>query len=160
MSSTRSAARLLQASSAAEWSAARRLLEQYAASLGVDLSFQGFQHELDHLEEEYSPPRGTFLLAEDRGEKVGCAALRPLSDLIGELKRLYVIPEARRKGLGRLLTQAIVAAARSRGYARLRLDTLPQMQEAQRLYEEIGFKPIAAYCYNPVPGAAFLELTL
>jgi N-acetylglutamate synthase-like GNAT family acetyltransferase len=128
--------------------------------LNVDLSFQNFAHELEHLTSEYAPPMGAFLLAEEKGVYVGCVGVRQFSDRIGEIKRLYVIPSGRARGVGRLLAKGIVAAARQLGYTRLLLDTLPTMKEAQSLYVSLGFKPTAAYRFNPVPRTAFLELEL
>lgn len=142
------------------WHRARRLIEEYAASLNLDLSFQNFAHEMEHLAGEYSPPSGMFLLAERNAVSVGCAGVRRFSEGTGEIKRLYVIPAARGSGIGRLLAEGIVAAARELGYARLLLDTLPSMKEAQSLYVSLGFKPTAAYRFNPVPGTAFLEMEI
>jgi putative acetyltransferase len=151
---------LMQPDSAEEWAQARMLVEQYAASLGVDLSFQNFTHELQHLAQEYSPPQGAFLLALDDGRYLGCVGLRAYAAGIGEIKRLYTTPAARGRGVGRLLAEAIVAAGRQRGYRQLLLDTLPVMNQAHALYASMGFKPTAAYRYNPVPGTAYLQLTL
>jgi ribosomal protein S18 acetylase RimI-like enzyme len=152
--------RLLQPHSEDQWREARRLVEEYAASLNLDLSFQNFAHEMAHFENEYAPPTGAFLLAEERGAYLGCVGLRRFAEGVGEIKRLYVIPAARQRRLGRLLAEAIVAEARKLRYARLLLDTLPSMREAQALYQSIGFKPIDAYRFNPVPGTAFLQLEL
>jgi ribosomal protein S18 acetylase RimI-like enzyme len=152
--------RLLEPNSPAEWGEARRLVEEYAASLNLDLSFQNFAHELEHFEGTYSPPSGAFLLAQDNGACVGCVGLRRLSDSSGEIKRLYVAPGARRLGLGVALVRGIVGQGRKLGYARLVLDTLPSMLEARALYHALGFKPVAPYRYNPVAGTAFLELQL
>jgi putative acetyltransferase len=151
---------LIQPDCDAAWDQARLLVEEYAASLGVDLSFQNFAHELAHLADEYSPPRGAFLLAVQDGQYLGCVGLRAHTAEIGEIKRLYLAPAARGKGLGRLLAQAIVAAGRQCGYRQLLLDTLPSMNQAHALYASMGFKPTAAYRYNPIPGTAYLELTL
>jgi putative acetyltransferase len=151
---------LIEPQSEEAWGQARILVEEYATSLGVDLSFQNFAHELAHLADEYSPPHGAFLLAVQNGQYLGCVGLRAFSPGIGEIKRLYLAPAARGKGLGRLLVQAIVAAGRQRRYRQLLLDTLPSMNQAHALYASIGFKPTAPYRYNPVPGTAYLELTL
>jgi GNAT superfamily N-acetyltransferase len=152
---------LISPRSERDWSAARRLIEEYAASLGVDLCFQNIDHELEHLAQEYGPPAGAFLLAvEEAGRYVGCVGLRRFAEGIGEMKRLYTIPATRGRGTGRLLAKAIVAEAEGLGYRRLVLDTLPSMQEAQALYASLGFVPTAAYRFNPIAGTAYLELTL
>jgi len=152
--------RLVKARSAEQWRLARALIEEYAASLNVDLCFQNLGHELAHLPAEYGPPGGAFLLAKENSGHLGCIGLRRISDGIGEVKRLYVRPSARGRGAGRLLAEGIVAAAQRLGYARLRLDTLPDMKEAQALYASLGFREIPEYRFNPVPGTVFLELSL
>jgi GNAT superfamily N-acetyltransferase len=146
--------------SAAEWLEARRLVEEYAASLNLDLSFQNFAHELEHFKSEYSPPSGSFILAGEKGVFTGCVGLRQRSAVIAEIKRLYVVPTARGLGLGEALVRSIIDRGRQLNYARLVLDTLPTMHAARSLYEALGFKAIAPYRYNPVPGTAFLELEL
>ena len=142
-----------------DWRQARRLIEEYAASLGVDLAFQNFAHELQHLPGEYAAPTGAFLLAVEQGAHLGCVGVRKFSDGVGEVKRLYVIPAARGRGVGALLARSIVAEAGRLGFARLLLDTLPSMKGAQSLYLSLGFKPTAPYRYNPIPGTVFLELS-
>jgi putative acetyltransferase len=152
--------RLLQATTPREWDEAQRLVREYAASLDVDLSFQNFDHELQHFTTEYAPPAGAFVLAEDADQYVACIGLRQFSAGIGEIKRLYVVPAARGLGLGRVLVERIIVVAREVGYGSLLLDTLPFMKEAQSLYVALGFKPVAPYRYNPVAGSAFLRLDL
>jgi GNAT superfamily N-acetyltransferase len=130
----------------------RELLCEYAAGLGVDLSFQDFEAEL-------ADPLGFYevvLLAE--GE--GCVALRRIDDESCEMKRLYVRPEARGDGLGRRMAEAVIAEARARGYRRMLLDTLPSMAAARALYATLGFRETEPYRFNPIEGTTFLELIL
>jgi carbonic anhydrase len=112
---------------------ARQLIEAYAASLDLDLSFQNCADELEHFTSEYAPPTGAFLLAEEKGVYGGCVRVRKFSDGIAEIKRLYVIPAAGGLEIGRLLAEGIVALAKQLRYTRLLLDTLPSMKEAQSL---------------------------
>ncbi|HEY2337850.1 MAG TPA: GNAT family N-acetyltransferase [Burkholderiales bacterium] len=143
-----------------DWREARRLIEEYAGSLGIDLCFQNIDHELAHLAEEYGPPTGAFFLAVEATLALGCVGLRRFGDGVGEMKRLYTVPAARGRGAGRLLAEAVIVEARRLGYERLVLDTLPPMKEARALYASLGFVPTAAYRFNPVPGTAYLELAL
>jgi putative acetyltransferase len=151
---------LVEAQSEGDWRQARQLAEEYAASLNMDLSFQNFGHEMEHLASEYAPPAGAFLLAGENGAFFGGAGVRQFSAGVGEVKRLYVSPAARGRGVGRRLAEGIVAAAKQLGYTRLLLDTLPSMKEARSLYMSLGFKPTAPYRFNPVPGTVYLELIL
>ena len=148
------------ATSADRVATARRLFEEYEASLGIELSFQGFANEVAELPGAYAPPSGRLFLAVAGAEPAGCAALRPLGDGICEMKRLYVRPSARGARLGRRLAETVIRAAREIGYARMRLDTLPSMKEAFALYQSLGFREIAPYCENPIVGTRFMELDL
>jgi GNAT superfamily N-acetyltransferase len=139
---------------------ARGLFREYEAALGVDLGYQGFDRELAELPGAYARPRGRLLVAREGGRALGCVAMRPLGAGVCEMKRLFVRPEARGRGVGRALAVALVAAAREEGYERMRLDTLPQMVEAHPLYESLGFREIEPYYDSPVPGTRFMELEL
>jgi GNAT superfamily N-acetyltransferase len=152
--------RLLQATLPHEWAEARRLVREYAAALDVDLSFQNFEEELEHFTSEYAAPSGAFILAEDAGQYVACIGVRRFAEDVGEIKRLYVIPAARGRRLGRTLVERIIAEAKQLGYRSLLLDTLPFMKGAQSLYLSMGFRPTTAYRFNPIAGSAFLRLEL
>jgi ribosomal protein S18 acetylase RimI-like enzyme len=138
----------------------RELFKEYAQSLGFDLDFQNFEKEFSELPGEYVPPHGCLFLAFYGKKIAGCVALRPFSKGICEMKRLYVRPEFRGKGIGKRLSTIIIKRAREIGYQAMRLDTIPTMKEANALYKMLGFKEIAPYRYNPIHGALFFELQL
>ncbi|KAF1018616.1 MAG: Mycothiol acetyltransferase [Paracidovorax wautersii] len=143
---------------------ARHIFAEYGQSLSLDLEFQNFDEELRQLPGEYVDPYGVLLLAKVDDDVAGCCALRPLvsSDYANacELKRLYVRKPYRGFGLGRQLTEAVLDAARRRGYSTVLLDTLDVMESARALYQDLGFEDIPPYYYNPLPGARYLKATL
>lgn len=138
----------------------RAIFREYAASLGIDLDFQDFDAELNGLPGKYAPPNGNVFLAWSDGAVIGSVAMRALDNNICEMKRLYVRPAGRGQQLGKQLALRIIQAASEAGYSKMRLDTLPDMVAAQRLYASLGFRAIPAYVYNPVEGTKFLELDL
>ena len=149
----------------AEWPSqiaqARELFVEYAKSLGFSLCFQNFDRELAGLPGDYAPPDGRLLLAEYEGQLVGCVALHKLANGTCEMKRLYLRPQFRGKGLGRALAGRVIAEARQIGYRRMRLDTVePVMKEAVAMYRRIGFKEITPYRANPIAGTLYMELEL
>jgi GNAT superfamily N-acetyltransferase len=158
------APRIDRAAQAAAYAAAARLFREYQTAIGVDLCFQGFEAELADLPARYGGADSALWLAWHGALPVGCAALRPESgppaDRAGELKRLYVRPDWQGTGLGRRLLDTVIAGARARGYARLRLDTLHRFAAANRLYEAAGFREIPQFNANRLPGTRFMELSL
>jgi putative acetyltransferase len=152
---------LTQAESPSQIAQARELFLEYAQSLGFSLCFQNFDKELADLPGDYVPPAGRLLLAELEGQLAGCVALHKREPGICEMKRLYLRPQFRGKGLGRTLMESIIDEARRIGYARMCLDTVePVMKDAVALYRQRGFKEIAPYRANPMPGTLYMELEL
>jgi GNAT superfamily N-acetyltransferase len=138
----------------------RTLFQEYAAALGFSLCFQDFELELAELPGRYAPPDGRLLLALDGPRAAGCVALRKLAPGVCEMKRFYVRPALRGRGIGRSLAARLIDEAKAAGYRRMRLDTVPAMREAIGLYETLGFRDIPPYVHNPIPGARYLELSL
>jgi len=152
--------KLIHAEGAEYLSTVRRLFREYQHYLGVDLSFQDFEKELSRLPAPYTPPAGAILLALIGHETAGCVALKDLGSGICEMKRLYVRPVFRGRGLGRGLAEAVIKEAQMRGYITMRLDTLKTLTEAMKLYELLGFKRIAPYYANPLPDVVYWERAL
>ncbi|MGH6950928.1 MAG: GNAT family N-acetyltransferase [Vitreimonas sp.] len=146
----------------ADLPALTQLFRGYAASLSIDLGYQGFDAELASLPGKYAPPAGALLIARDaNGEALGCVAMRPLDEPnLCEMKRLYVASEGRGRGLGKALALAILEAARAAGHREMRLDTLPTMHDAQALYRALGFREVAPYYDTPMEGTVFMSLKL
>lgn len=155
---------LIRPESAEDWQEVRLILRDYAASLVVDLGFQGFEAELAALPGAYAPPGGLMLLATVDGAVAGSGAFRPLPDAYYpnacEMKRLFVRPAFRRFGLGRMIAQALMERAAEAGYSRMLLDTLDDIAAARGLYESLGFVEVPPFCFNPIPGAHYLKAEL
>src|SRR5580693_6225207 len=144
----------VEAKSAPQIAQARELFLEYAQSLGFSLCFQNFDAEVAGLPGGYAPPEGRLLLVECEGQVAGCVALHALESGVCEMKRLYLRPQFRGKGLGRVVAEYIIGEARQIGYRRMRLDTVePVMKDAVPMYRRLGFKEIAPYCANPIAGA-------
>ena len=151
---------IIQASSKQEFDQVRILFREYEAYLNIDISFQDFENECIELPGKYAPPSGQLLLCIYNSKIAGCVALKKLQDNICEMKRLYVRPDYRKKGLGKLLSTRVIEEAINMGCATMRLDTLVRLKVAFELYRSLGFKEIAPYYYNPLPDVVFLELDL
>lgn len=155
---------LITPESPADWQEVRLVLRDYAASLDVDLGFQGFEDELASLPGVYAQPSGLMLLATVDGAIAGSGAFRPLPDAdypnACEMKRLFVRPAFRRFGLGRIVAQALMDRATEAGYSSMLLDTLDDMEAARGLYESLGFVEVPPFYFNPIPGAHYLKAEL
>jgi predicted N-acetyltransferase YhbS len=140
----------------------RAMMREYVEWIGLDLAFQEIDAELEQLPGEYAPPRGALFVAADGKRLAGMIALRPLAHHAdaAEMKRLFVRPEARGRGLAKQLVAQVVDEARRLGYREMRLDTLPMMGGAQTLYVSLGFRDIAPYYDTPIAGTRFMALEL
>jgi len=138
----------------------RVLFREYAAWVNVDLSFQDFDREVGELPGEYVAPGGVLFVAGVGDALAGCVAAHRWSAGVCEMKRLFVRAQFRGSGCGSALVESVIAWARQTGYGRILLDTLPSMGNAQRLYGQLGFREVAPYRVNPIPGAKFMALSL
>lgn len=138
----------------------KELLRQYLAWLNIDLSFQNIEEELAGFPGKYKEPDGIFFTARLNNEIAGCIGLRKIDGETCEMKRLFVKDEYKGKGLGKALAERLIQEAKKLNYSKMRLDTLPHMTAAQKLYKELGFYEIEQYVENPVPGAIFMEKEL
>ncbi len=138
----------------------RKLFKEYADWLGIDLCFQGFEEELVTLPGAYAPPNGALFLVMENAVPIGCVAIKRLDHCVAEMKRLYVVPEYRDKGLGKSLSMRAIDVADALGYDYIRLDTLRRMGKAVKLYEYLGFEEIGPYYDSPVADTIFMQKKL
>jgi putative acetyltransferase len=136
------------------------LFREYVASLAEDISFQDFEAEFAGLPGKYVRPSGVVLIAWGDARPAGAVAYRMVEPGVCEMKRLYVRPAFRGKGIARELANELIEDARSRGYRTMLLDTLASMQSARALYRDLGFAPVAPYYDNPLPGVMYMALEL
>lgn len=138
----------------------RLLFQEYADSIGIDLSFQDFDRELEIIDLQYNKPDGVLIIAYSSEKAAGCAGIRKLNSDTAELKRMFVRPEFRGKMIGRSLLELCIKISEEFSYKKIRLDTLPGMMHAQKLYYTYGFYEIPPYRFNPVEVSVFLEKVL
>ena len=136
------------------------MLQEYVAWIGLDLAFQEIDAEIDGLPGDYVPPRGALFVVDDDARLIGMIGLRPLEGEVCEMKRLFVRPEARGRGLAKQLIARVLDEARRLRYTEIRLDTLPMMGDAQSLYVALGFEDIPPYYDTPIAGTRFMRLRL
>ena len=159
------AIRIMRARTSADIASARDLFLDYvnwlARDHGIDLAFQNIDDELAQLPGKYSPPGGEILLAKNEANTVlGVIALRPYEASTCEVKRLYVLEQARGHSLGKRLIGQIIKIAIEANYEQAILDTGGFMKAAQKLYQDFGFRDIPPYYNNPVPGMRFMGADL
>jgi GNAT superfamily N-acetyltransferase len=148
------------ASSGHDIAEVRRLVLAHAAVRSTTPGVEDMRADAEAMPGAYVPPRGGLWLAAHDDVGVGCVALRPLDETTAEVKRMFVDEAWRGRGVGRALMETLVAGARERGYRTLRLGTLDDMKVAQRLYESLGFRPIARYRPDELVDTLFYELEL
>lgn len=150
-----------EATSDDHFAMAAQLFKEYASQIGIGLEFQNFEEEVRNLERQYARPQGVIYLIFDlKGAAIGCFGIRKLESTIAELKRMYVKPKFRGRGIGREMLKKSKDIGRQLEYQKMRLDTLSTMHAAIALYETMGFYEIDAYRYNPIPGAKYFEVDL
>lgn len=143
-----------------DYSAAAKLFKEYAFGLGIDLGFQHFEEELENLKKMYNCADGGIILCKQENKFIGCVAVRRISDVTAELKRMYVQPAYRQSGIGKKLLEKAIELAKICRYEKIRLDTLNHMTPAINLYKKYGFYTITPYYNNPVETAVYFELIL
>lgn len=136
------------------------LFQEYANSLNISLAFQNFDEELNVINSMYGSPTGCLLLVYDNELPIACAAYRKIGEDICELKRMYIKPNYRRKGIGQEMMNILCTRAKLNGYSLMRLDTLDSMTPAIKLYSNNGFYTINAYYHNPNEGVVYMEKAL
>lgn len=149
-----------QCSTDSDFSCAMQITKDYISWLNIDLSFQDIDHEFSNFPLMYGPPNGLFLLAWHKDVPAGGIGLRLIEDNICEMKRLFVYDQFKNQGIGRSLCTTLIQKATELGYERMRLDTLGRMKAAIRLYENLGFKEIEPYRFNPDPTTKYMEFIL
>jgi ribosomal protein S18 acetylase RimI-like enzyme len=151
---------LKKGETATDFDNGKRLFKQYIQSLDFELTFQDVDRELAEIAIEYNNPTGALLLVYDGDKAIACAGVRKIDSSTAELKRMFVDPGYRGHQLGQQLLQMALAVSKQLGYSSIRLDTVPQMRSAIKLYELAGFREIDPYRFNPMPGAIYMEKEL
>jgi ribosomal protein S18 acetylase RimI-like enzyme len=149
-----------QAISKEDFELAKKLMKAYATDIGVDLTFQDFESELEMVSTLYANPEGAFIIAYHNNNPVGCFGIKKIDGEICELKRMYLSEAVRGLGFGKKLLREAIQIAAKLNYKKMRLDTLPSMNSAIHLYQNLGFKEIHPYRFNPIAGSKFMELKL
>ena len=149
-----------KASTAVDFEKGKQLFLQYIQSLNFALTFQDVDRELAEISVEYNAPTGALLLAFDDEKAIACAGIRKIDGTTAELKRMFVDPTYRGLQLGQQILQQALNETKQLGYKYIRLDTVPHMQAAIKLYKAAGFYDIEPYRFNPIEGAIYMEKEL
>ena len=149
-----------EATSPGDVDAVRRLVLAHVQERATMPGIEHMRADAIGLPGPYVAPRGAIFLARSGDDPIGCVALRPLPDDIGEVKRMFVDAEWRGRGVGRALLEALIARARAMDYSAIRLGTIAEMTAARSLYASLGFMPIARYRPDEIVDTEFYELTL
>ena len=153
-------ATLKEATTDKDFEIAVDLFREYASHIGIDLSFQNFEDEILEIKNHYSRPNGQLIIVYDNRNPTGCFGVRTLEDSVCELKRMYLKKEARGKGVGKMMMTKALEIGRTLNFELMRLDTLPTMEKAIKLYKDMGFYEIEAYRFNPFKDAKYFEIRL
>lgn len=118
---------------------------------------------MDDLPRIHARPAGTIKLAWLDGLPVGCGMSHTLSPGVAEIKRVYIAPEARGRGAGRAMMEALIGQLREDGFDRIVMDTARKLTTAVRLYDRLGFRRRGPYRETPaalLPQMVFFEMDL
>lgn len=151
---------IVGAESPPDLEAARLLILAHAESLREHPGSDQVRADAESLPGPYAPPRGRLYLARLDGTPAGCVALRPLDTVTGEVKRMFVLPTARKNGIGRALMERLLADAPRLDYRTIRLGTLEEMTAARALYRQLGFVEIPRYRADELIDTVFYERLL
>jgi N-acetylglutamate synthase-like GNAT family acetyltransferase len=139
---------------------AKELIIEYIKWLNQDLTYQDIDDELMYFPQRYKEPNGTFIVAKDNNDIIGCVGLKKLEKDICEMKRLFVKDTYKGKGVGKKLVEIILQEAKNKNYKKIRLDTLKTMENALKIYYKNNFYEIGAYYNNPNSNVIYLEKIL
>ena len=139
---------------------ARTLVGEYAAMPHIAGRWADPLADIAALPAPYELPAGVLLVARQGDEALGCGALLAFGPQIGEIKRVYVRPSARGRGVGEAVTRALLDYAVYLGFDRVRLDTAPELLAARALYQRLGFAPIPHYREGLLPDTLCFEWTV
>ncbi len=135
------------------------IYREYIHNTSTNLDFQNNEKDFLTLSEQYSESHSVIYLAKHQGEVIGCGAYRRVNAEICEMKKVYVKPSYREKGIGVNIIKTVIEGAKRVSYRKICLDVLPEFSTAISIYENLGFKPSPPITFNPVAGTKFLELS-